>query len=243
MQRSWRKRRGGISVVKFRLYFNKDRETAWLNEMVRRGYAMEGFFAGFYHFDRCSPGEYIYQIDITKGFFRVPSDYREFMWEAGIEIICLWGPWVILRKRAAEGSFELYTDVESTIGHYERIRSLFKVAAVLEITCLMMEILACLQGVPGAGVLASVIGAIVVAFIREVVRLNELLAELKSRLGEEGYFGRQRRPSRFLAAGMLANAVAFMIDNPAWQFQKHCLVLMAVFLIGVGVVRTWIKRE
>ena len=72
-------------MVKFRLYVNKDRETNWLNEMVRRGYAMEGFFAGFYLFGACSPGEFIYQIDITEGFFRIPSDYREFMGEAGVE--------------------------------------------------------------------------------------------------------------------------------------------------------------
>ncbi|MCX4305086.1 MAG: DUF2812 domain-containing protein [Acetatifactor sp.] len=230
-------------MVKFRLYVNKDRETNWLNEMVRRGYAMEGFFAGFYLFGACSPGEFIYQIDITEGFFRIPSDYREFMGEAGVEIMGLWGPWVFLRKRAAEGPFELYTDVESTIEHYTRIRNLFKVATAVEIACLVMEFLAVLRGVSWAGVFACVIGAIVVAFIREVVRLNEILAELKGRLGEEGSFGRQRRPSRFLAAGMLANAVAFMIDNPAGQFQKHCLVLLAVFLVGVGVVRTWIKRE
>lgn len=52
-------------MVKFRLYVNKDRETAWLNEMVRRGYAMEGFFAGFYQFGVCSSGEYVYQIDLS----------------------------------------------------------------------------------------------------------------------------------------------------------------------------------
>ena len=119
-------------MVKFRLYVNKDRETNWLNEMVRRGYAMEGFFAGFYLFGACSPGEFIYQIDITEGFFRIPSDYREFMGEAGVEIMGLWGPWVFLRKRAAEGPFELYTDVESTIEHYTRIRNLFKVATAVE---------------------------------------------------------------------------------------------------------------
>ncbi len=230
-------------MVKFRLYVNKDRETAWLNEMVRRGYAMEGFFAGFYQFGVCSSGEYVYQIDFTEGFFRIPSDYREFMGEAGVEIMGLWGPWVFLRKRAAEGPFELYTDVESTIEHYTRIRNLFKVATAVEIACLVMEFLAVLNGSSWARVFACVIGAMVVALIREVVRLNEFLAELKSRLGEESRIGRQRRPSRFLAVGMLANAVAFMIENPAWRFQKYCLVLAAVFLIGVGVVRTWIKRE
>ena len=50
-------------MIRFRLYFDKDKETAWLNEMSRRGWAMNGFFAGFYRFEKCDPGEYIYQID------------------------------------------------------------------------------------------------------------------------------------------------------------------------------------
>ena len=70
-------------MVRFRLYANKDEETAYLNEMAARGYAMTGFFAGFYSFEKCRPGEFIYQVDITEGWFRVSSDYREFMQEMG----------------------------------------------------------------------------------------------------------------------------------------------------------------
>lgn len=66
-------------MTKFRLYFDKDKETAWLNEMAKKGYAMTGFFAGFYQFEACEPGEYIYQIDFSSKMFSVSDDYREFI--------------------------------------------------------------------------------------------------------------------------------------------------------------------
>ena len=74
-------------MVRFRLYFNKDKETAYLNEMVGKGYAMKNFFAGFYLFERCRPGEYIYQVDIGEAMFQVSGDYREFMQDMGVEIV------------------------------------------------------------------------------------------------------------------------------------------------------------
>ena len=33
------------------------------SEMADEGYAMTGFFAGFYIFEKCEPGEYSYKID------------------------------------------------------------------------------------------------------------------------------------------------------------------------------------
>ena len=34
-------------MIRFRLYFDKDAETKWLNEMAEQGWAMKSFFAGF----------------------------------------------------------------------------------------------------------------------------------------------------------------------------------------------------
>ena len=34
-------------MIRFRLYFDKDAETKWLNEMAEQGWAMKHFFAGF----------------------------------------------------------------------------------------------------------------------------------------------------------------------------------------------------
>lgn len=73
-------------MVKFRLYFDKDKETKWLNKMAAAGWAMTGFFAGFYKFEQSEKGKYSYQIDFGNKFFSVSKDYREFMEDADIEL-------------------------------------------------------------------------------------------------------------------------------------------------------------
>jgi len=87
-------------MVKFRLYFDKEKEAEWLNEMAAKGCAITDYVMGFYAFRECLPGEYVYQIDIVDGFFGVNDDYKEFMEEAGVELVCQWGCWVILSKKA-----------------------------------------------------------------------------------------------------------------------------------------------
>lgn len=56
-------------MIRFRLYFDKDKETAWLNEMAAQGWAVKSFFAGFFQFETCEKGEYVYQIDFGSSFF------------------------------------------------------------------------------------------------------------------------------------------------------------------------------
>ncbi len=77
--------------------------------MSAQGWAAKSFFAGFYQFEACEKGEYVYQIDFGTKLFAASEDYREFMREAGIELVQTWGYWIILRKKASEGNFELYT--------------------------------------------------------------------------------------------------------------------------------------
>ncbi len=243
----------GGKMTKFHLYFDKDKETAFLNEMSQKGYAMTGFFAGFYHFDKCEPGEYIYQIDITEGLFRVSNDYREFMKDMDVEIVSLWGPWVILRKKASEGAFELYTDVESNIEHYARIKKMLKVGAVLEIACLFMEIFGAVSGVATAWAFAFILGAILVAMLKELMRVNGILTELKGRIGtdrEEIQSGRTRKISGYLAAGFLLNGVALMIPEIGadgqmafWAgFLKGFLQTVAIVLMTAGCIFTLWRR-
>lgn len=196
-------------MTKFRMYFNKDKETEWLNEMAERGYAMTGFFANFYTFDECAQGQYIYQIDFSTEFGHVHSAYREFMQETGVEIICIWGFWVFLRKRAAEGPFELYTDVESTIDHYNKIRRTFKAIIILELICLLLEIVSAAFGRFRTGWgFACLILVLIVAMIRETARLNGVIAELKYRRGEPDGRVRGDRPlTRALLIGIMIGIV------------------------------------
>lgn len=127
-------------MVKFRWCYNTDKETEWLNRMAGQGWAMTGFWLGFYRFERCEPGEYIYQIDATEKFFDVSEDYRQFMEEMGAEIIAAWGFSVVLRKKAGAGPFELYTDVESTIERYSKALNVFATAEAIEAACVFSGI-------------------------------------------------------------------------------------------------------
>jgi len=235
-------------MVKFRLSFDKDKETKWLNEMARQGYALTGFCAGFFSFDLCRPGEYVYQIDITSGMFRVSSDYREFMNETGVEIVCLWGMWVFLRKKASEGPFELYTDVESNIEHYTKIRKMFKCVAILEILGLMVELYYAMQGVITGIAGCFILGALTVLLLRETMRVNGILAELKERIGLDGERctpGRGKL-SGFLAAGLLLNAVGILASEwgPSYEVFKCFCQGTALIFFGIGMVHTfWRKRD
>jgi len=125
-------------MIKFKFTFDKDGEEAWLNGLSGQGWAMTSFFAGFYTFAPCRPGEYVYQIDILPGQgFRSsdPEGYAEFMSNTGVEVVQRWFRWAYLRKRAEDGPFEIYTDTASKIAMYRRIRSMFLWAAILECCC------------------------------------------------------------------------------------------------------------
>lgn len=126
-------------MLKFKLYYDKDEEEAWLNEMCLNGWAFKKFFLGFYTFEKCEPGEYNYQIDLLDSWNGEKDDYSAFMKDTGVEVISQWWRWVYLQKKASDGPFEMYTDVESKITQYNKIKNFFKVALVIEVICFFME--------------------------------------------------------------------------------------------------------
>lgn len=69
-------------MKKFKIYFDKDKEEEWLNEMAQNGYAFTSFFLGMYSFEKCEPGEYSYQIDLldndTQKFLLFVPPYSGF---------------------------------------------------------------------------------------------------------------------------------------------------------------------
>lgn len=165
-------------MTKFKLYFDKDAETEWLNQMVEKGWALKSFCVGFYRFEECKKGEYIYQIDFSDKFVNVSEEYREYMQELGIEIVQIWGYWIILRKAASEGKFELYTDVESAKEHYTKIRNMFRVGLIIEVACLLVEVAAWLNGVAPAFWGIIIIGALAVSLLKAVMKVNDVINKL-----------------------------------------------------------------
>ena len=227
-------------MIKFRLYFDKDEETKWLNEMAQKGWAMTSFCAGFYTFEECTKGKWSYQIDFGEKFGRCTEDYRDFMREAGIEIVQNWGYWIILRKPAEEGEFLLYTDVESSIEHYTKILKMFKVAGILEIICFFLELWGVINGVQIAWVYMFIILAMVVALINACVKTKNTIRELEARkTGIEPE--KKSGPSTILAAGLLCNSCGMLAlqSDSLSDILKRGIMIIAIVLIVIGVFKTF----
>lgn len=117
-------------MIKFRWYYDKDKEEVFLNNMVKKGYAMKSFFLGFFTFEKCEPNEYTYRVDLIKDKSQKElEEYIELITETGAEYVQRWGVWAVFRKK---GEFELYTDVESKIEQLKKIRSVFLAVGLME---------------------------------------------------------------------------------------------------------------
>ena len=221
-------------MIKFALRLDKDKETKWLNDLAREGHALTGFCAGFYKFEDCKPGEYEYQIDLTDRLFRVTEDYREFMREAGIEIVCCWGYWVILRKKASEGEFKLYTDVESSIEHYKKVRNMFRVVTVIELICFYVEVAAAQQGSTAGFVSMVIIALLLLAFANITVRTNRVIGELQGKAGRQNCY--QKRPVNcILIVGLLLNSAGLMLQDSVSDVVHGIVVGLALVLMIAGL--------
>lgn len=167
-------------MTKFRLYYDKDTETAWLQQLANQGWKLEGFFLGFYRFSPCKPGEYSYQVDLLDNWSGERQDYTEFMEEAKVKVVGQWWRWVYLEKRTEDGPFDLYTDTESIIEQYTRIKNFFTFALVLEIVCLTIEIMCFLStGYSWAGAATLFIGFVMLLFLRMVWKCKWKIEDLK----------------------------------------------------------------
>lgn len=225
-------------MIRFRLYLDKDKETAWLNEMAAQGHGLTGFFAGVYRFESCEPGKYVYQVDFGNKLFSVSEDYREFMDEMGVEIVQTWGFWVILRQLASKGEFQMYTDVDSGIEHYSKIRRMFKVVIALELLCLIPQIYGVSRGIKSAAVGLFVLGALVLALMNALFKTNQIIAGLQERKGVEPKTCRGKAVSPVLLAGMLLNSCALLLSDSIPNMIKITIQIAAIALMAVGLFKT-----
>ena len=116
---------GNTDMVRrvFRIFYDFERLEIWLNDMAQQGWMMNSFFMGLFQFTLAAPGEYIYRVEMMAHHAKNPNNlpYWQFLRETGIEIISTWAKWVVYRRKADEGEFNVYSDIESRISHYRRV--------------------------------------------------------------------------------------------------------------------------
>ncbi len=87
-------------MKKFKLYYDKDKEEAFLNEMSAKGYAMKRFFLGIVYFRKMPTGEYTYRVDlISDKTVEQRNELYDLIRDSGGELVQTWGIWAILPEK------------------------------------------------------------------------------------------------------------------------------------------------
>lgn len=114
------------TVRKWFWLWNWEKEEAWLNEMAAKGLCLVN--VGFCRFDfvETLPGEYQIRMEMLENMPSNPESqqYLGFLEEMGAEHVGSFNKVVYLRKKTAEGPFELFSDLSSKIKHLTRIITL-----------------------------------------------------------------------------------------------------------------------
>ena len=120
------------TIKKVFFLWEHEKEEKWLNEMSAAGFQLRGVGFCTYHFEEGTPGEYIYRLEMLENW---PTNYKsvlyiKFLEETGVEHIGSLIRWVYFRKKADDGSFDIYSDVNSRITHYNRMLLLLGILAL-----------------------------------------------------------------------------------------------------------------
>jgi hypothetical protein len=130
------------------MFFNFEKEENWLNEMASKGIEFVDYSFFKYQFEEGMPGRYIYRIEFLENKVGHPESihYIKFLEEAGIECISAVGHRLYMRKKATEGPFEVYSDLEARLKQYIKIRNftgtivlLNSIAAVFNIVLIFLN--------------------------------------------------------------------------------------------------------
>lgn len=105
------------TVYKWIWVWEFDKEEAWLNEMAMNGWALCRVGPCRYEFERSAPGEYIIRLEYRQN----DENYFQFMQELGAEYIGHYMNWRYFRRQSSEGSFDLFSDIDSKINHLNQI--------------------------------------------------------------------------------------------------------------------------
>jgi hypothetical protein len=112
-------------VRKFKWFWawQDEKEEAWLGEMAKHGLHLESIpFPGLYQFLPGNPGDYIYRLDFQSLKAKDRDSYLQLFADAGWEHVGDMGGWVYFRHIVNGSEIpEIYSDLESKAGKYQRI--------------------------------------------------------------------------------------------------------------------------
>lgn len=106
-----------------------EKEEQWLNEMAMNGWVLCEVSFCRYTFEKCEPGEYIIRLEMHG----VDDAYINFMKETGAVYIGRIVQWVYFCKKTEDGSFDIFSDIDSRITHLDKIGKTIEIAGIMNL--------------------------------------------------------------------------------------------------------------
>ena len=103
-----------------------DKEERWLNTMAQQGWVLDKLGFCRYEFIPCEPGEYTVRLEMREH----DEAYLSFMADTGAEYVGRMMKWIYFRKKTEDGSFDIFSDVDSRIAHLERMCQTMKILGI-----------------------------------------------------------------------------------------------------------------
>ena len=105
------------TVHKWIWVWDFDKEEEWLNQMANKGWALISVGFARYTFEKCEPGEYTIRLEMHER----DDNYISFMEGIGAEYVGRMVQWIYFRRKSEYGPFDIFSDIDSKIGHLDRI--------------------------------------------------------------------------------------------------------------------------
>jgi hypothetical protein len=123
------------TIYKWFFAWDMDKEEKWLNEMSAIGLQLVSVGYCKYIFEEGIPGEYCVRIELLNNLPGHPESkkYIGFIEETGAEYIGSVIRWVYFRRRSADGIFDLFSDIDSRIKHFNRLLTMLGIIGVLNL--------------------------------------------------------------------------------------------------------------
>lgn len=105
--------------------------------MAGGGWHFVGRRRGGCHFEQGEPGAWIYRIEALPAEPKKAAsrEYLALLQDTGAETVMTRASWAYLRRPAAMGPFELFSDLESRVEHYRRVVKVFTGALATLVAC------------------------------------------------------------------------------------------------------------
>jgi len=123
----------------WKMFVSDENEERWLNRMAAQGKALIRYTWCHYRFEDSAPNKFAYRIELLPDSPNKPKglEFLAFLKDSGIECVSTYMNWAYLRKPAADGPFELFTDNASKLAQRRRVATLYlTLALVLSAGCL-----------------------------------------------------------------------------------------------------------